>query len=84
MNARRAVIGVPTAIIRPLVAALWHLVPRPPVTSELLDILALNNTVPDNTLVSVFGITPTPFAPEELLYLRNITFGEALRSLFRN
>ncbi|HWG33823.1 MAG TPA: NAD(P)H-binding protein [Gemmatimonadaceae bacterium] len=84
MNARRAVIGVPAAIIRPLVAALWHLVPRPPVTSELLDILALNNTVPDNALVSVFGITPTPFAPEELLYLRNITFGEALRSLFRN
>ncbi len=84
MNANRAVIGVPTAIIRPLVAALWHLVPKPPVTPELLDILALNNTVPDNALVSVFGISPTPFAPEELLYLRNITFGDALRSLFRD
>jgi uncharacterized protein YbjT (DUF2867 family) len=84
MNAHRAVIGVPLVIIRPLVAALWHLVPRPPVTTELLDVLALNNTVPDNTLTSVFGITPTPFAPEELLYLRTITFGEALRSLFRN
>ena len=84
MNARRVVIGVPTAVIRPLVAALWHLVPKPPVTTELLDILALNNTVPDNTLMSVFGITPTPFAPEELLYLRHISFGEALQSLFRN
>jgi uncharacterized protein YbjT (DUF2867 family) len=83
MNARRAVIGVPTAVIRPLVAALWHLVPKPPVTTELLDILALNNTVPDNALMSVFGITPTPFAPEELLYLRHISFGEALQSLFR-
>jgi len=84
MNAHRAIIGVPTALMRPLVAALWHLVPSPPVTTELLDILALNNTVPDNTLMSVFGITPTPFAPEELLYLRNITFGDALRSLFRS
>jgi hypothetical protein len=33
--------------------------------------------------MSVFGITPTPFAPEELLYLRHISFGEALQSLFR-
>lgn len=84
MNARRVVIGVPIAIMRPLVAALWHLVPNPPVTTELLDILALNNTVPDNTLMSVFGISPTPFAPEELLYLRNVTVGDALRSFFRN
>lgn len=83
MSAHRTIIGVPAAIMRPLVAALWHLVPRPPVTTELLDILALNNTVPDNALMSVFGISPTPFAPEELLYLRNITFGEALRSLFK-
>jgi len=83
MKARRAVVGVPIAVMRLLVGALWHLVPKPPVTTELLDILALNNTVPDNALVSVFGISPTPFAPEELLYLRNITFGEALRSMFR-
>ena len=84
MSTHRAIIGIPSTIMRPLVAALWHLVPRPPVTTELLDILALNNTVPDNALMSVFGISPTPFAPEELLYLRNITVGEALRSLFRS
>jgi hypothetical protein len=84
MNTRRLIIGVPTALIRPCVAALWHLVPRPPVTTELLATLALDNTVPDNTLTSVFGVTPTPFAPEELLYLRRITAGEALRSLFRS
>lgn len=84
MRTHRTIVGVPGAIMRPLVAALWHLVPRPPVTTELLDILALNNTVPDNALMSVFGMSPTPFAPEELLYLRSITFAEALRSLFRS
>jgi NADH dehydrogenase len=84
MNAHRFIVGVPTAAIRPLVAAMWHLVPRPPVTTELLATLAVDNTVPDNTLSSIFGIRPTPFAPEELLYLKRITPGDALRSLFRS
>ncbi|HEY7899392.1 MAG TPA: NAD(P)H-binding protein [Gemmatimonadaceae bacterium] len=83
MNTHRLIIGVPTAAVRPFVAALWHLVSRPPVTTELLDTLALDNTVPLNTITTQFGVTPTPFAPEELLYLRRITSGEALRSLFR-
>jgi NADH dehydrogenase len=84
MNARRAVFGMPTAVVRPFVSALWHVVPRPPVTTELLNTLALDNTVPDNSITTVFGISPTPFAPEELLYLRDITAGDALRSLFRS
>lgn len=82
MSTRRLIIGVPTAAVRPFVAVLWHLVPKPPVTTELLDTLALDNTVPENALMTVFGISPTPFAPEELLYLRRITSRDALRSLF--
>lgn len=84
MKTHRLIIGVPTAAVRPFVAALWHLVPKPPVTTELLDTLALDNTVPDNSLMTVFRISPTPFAPEELLYLRRVTAGNALRSLFKN
>jgi NADH dehydrogenase len=84
MNARRQIVGLPTAALRPFVAAMWHVLPRPPVTAELLDTLALDNTVPDNALVTTFGITPTPFAPEELYYLRRITAGEAVRSLFKS
>jgi uncharacterized protein YbjT (DUF2867 family) len=83
MNTHRLIIGVPTACVRPFVAALKHLVAKPPVTTELLATLELDNTVPDNTITSVFGIRPTPFAPEELLYLRRITPSDALRSLFR-
>ena len=84
MRAHRTIVGVPTATVRPFVAALAHLVPKPPVTTELLNTLALDNTVPDNSIMTVFGITPTPFAPEELLYLRRVTASNALRSLFRN
>jgi NADH dehydrogenase len=84
MNTHRAILGLPTAALRPFVAALWHLVPSPPVTTGLLDTLALDNTVPLNTITSAFGITPTPFAPEELLYLRRISVSDAFRSLFRS
>jgi uncharacterized protein YbjT (DUF2867 family) len=83
MNTHRVILGVPTGMVRPLVSALWHLVPRPPVTVELLELLALDNTVRANALIEVFGVSPTPFAPEELLYLRNITTGDALRTLFK-
>ena len=83
MKARRMILGLPTGMIRPLVSALWHLVPRPPVTADLLELLALDNTVRDNALTEVFGVSPIPFAPEELLYLRNVSASDALRALFK-
>ncbi len=82
MGARRQIIGIPTGAMRPVVSLIAHLLPKPPVTPELLDTLAIDNTVPDNTITTVFGIRPAPFAPEELLYLRRITAGGALRALF--
>lgn len=81
MQARRKIIGVPLSVTRPLVALAERVLPNPPVTMELLNLLAVDNTVPDNTISSTFGIAPTPFAPEELLYLRRVTVGEAVRSL---
>lgn len=82
MGTRRQIVGLPTGAMRPLVALISHLLPKPPVTPELLDTLAVDNTVPDNTITTVFGIQPAPFAPEKLLYLRRVTAGSALRSLF--
>jgi uncharacterized protein YbjT (DUF2867 family) len=81
MQARRVTIGIPIGLVRPLITVAEHVLPNPPVTTELLDLLAVDNTVPDNAITRVFHIEPTPFAPEELLYLRRITVGEALRSL---
>ena len=42
----------------------------------------MDNVVPENDLATGLGIDPVPFAPEELLYLRDITASSALRSLF--
>lgn len=82
MGERRAIIGVPVAAMRPLVALAARLLPNPPVTPSLLDLLDVDNTVPNNAITHTFGIVPTPFAPEELYYLRAITTRDALRSLF--
>ena len=81
MGAKRLLVGVPVSMLRPVVAIAERVLPRPPVTTGLLDLLALDNTTPNSALVDEFGIVPTPFAPEELVYLRMITVRDALRSL---
>jgi hypothetical protein len=52
------------------------------VTSGLLDLLSLDNTISNNALTETFKIVPVPFAGDELQYLRRITARNALRSLF--
>ena len=80
MDAKRFLVPVPTAILRPLIALVQRVVPNPPVTTELLNLLAVDNVVAGNALRDAFGIVPTPFAPEELGYLKGITTRAALRS----
>jgi NADH dehydrogenase len=83
MHASRILVGVPVGALRPLIALAQAVLPNPPVTTGLLDLLEIDNVIPSNDLSSVLRITPTPFAPEELLYLKNISFGDAVGSLMR-
>ena len=83
MNASRMLVGVPVSVVRPVVALMQRALPHPPVTTGLLDLLAMDNIVEPNDLDTELGIRPIPFAPEELLYLKQIRFGSALESLFR-
>ena len=82
MNTSRVLVSIPVAALRPIIALVGHVLPNPPVTTGLLDLLAIDNVIPQNDLMDALGIQPTPFAPEELLYLRNITARSALKSLF--
>ncbi|MEO8575531.1 MAG: complex I NDUFA9 subunit family protein [Gemmatimonadales bacterium] len=84
MNTSRVLVGVPIPLIRPVVALSQKLLPNPPVTTGLLDLLSMDNVIEHNDLQHELGITPVPFAPEELLYLRKITVGSAVSSLFRS
>jgi len=83
MGARRYLVNVPVPLLRPLVGLMQRVLPRPPVTTGLLDLLALDNTIAENAMTNVFGITPVRFETEELEYLREITFHAAVRSLFQ-
>ena len=82
MGTTRILVSVPVKILRPVVALAQRLLPNPPVTSGLLDLLALDNTVARNALTETFKIVPVPFAADELQYLRRITAKNAFRSLF--
>jgi uncharacterized protein YbjT (DUF2867 family) len=82
MNTDRKLVSVPIKLLRPLVAMAQRLLPNPPVTPSLLDLLALDNTVANNALTEYFKVVPIPFAADELQYLRRITAKNAFRSLF--
>jgi uncharacterized protein YbjT (DUF2867 family) len=83
MNAHRILVGVPVSVLRPVIALAQRVLPHPPVTTGLLDLLEMDNVITSNDLVSELGIEPVPFAPEELLYLRQISFVSAFNSLLR-
>lgn len=82
MGTDRKLVPVPVRVLRPIVALAQRILPNPPVTSSLLDLLALDNTVAHNALTEYFKLVPIPFAADELQYLRRITARNALRSLF--
>ncbi len=83
MGTTRTLVSLPIPVLRPLVGFAQHIVPNSPVTSGLLDLLALDNTVANNALTEVFGVTPMPFAGDELSYVRRITVKSAFDSLFK-
>lgn len=82
MGTSRKLVPFPIRLLRPLVAVAQKILPNPPVTTGLLEILSLDNTVSENALTDVFKVVPIPFAADELQYLRRITARGALRSLF--
>lgn len=83
MGARRLTINVPVPLLRPVVKLMEVALPHPPVTTSLLDLLKVDNAVADNALTRVFGITPRPFTPENLSYMREFTARESLKRLLR-
>ncbi len=81
LGARRLTINVPVPLLRPVVKLMEVALPNPPVTTSLLDLLKVDNAVADNALTGVFGITPRPFTPENLGYMREFTARESLKRL---
>ncbi len=80
----RLLLPVPVALLRPVVRVMEALLPGSPVSTSLLDLLAVPNTVPDNALVEHFGMEPIPFAGEHIAYLRDNSLSDTLAKFFGN
>jgi NADH dehydrogenase len=82
VGARRLMIPVPIALLRLPVALMSLLLPAPPVTPSLLDLLKVDNTAKHNAMQR-FVAQPRPFTAEGVApYMRRFTVGETLRGFW--
>ena len=84
MNTRRLLISAPLSLLRPAVMVMQAILPGSPVSTGLLELLSVPNTVADNALVNHFGIQPIPFAGEHIQYLNDSTVGDVMAKFLRN
>lgn len=80
---RRVFVRAPMSLIRLAVALMEALLPNPPVTRSLLELLAVPNVVAANDLPA-FVAQPRAFTPEAAAeYARGFRVGDTLQALFR-
>jgi NADH dehydrogenase len=78
IGVRRTMIRTPVPLLR-LVVALMGVLPAPPVTTSLLDLLAVDNTTRNNA-IGRFVAQPNPFTAENVApYMRQFKLGDTLR-----
>ena len=79
IGARRLMIPLPIPILRIVVTMMELVFPAPPVTTSLLDLLAVDNTANHNVLPH-FVSAPKPFTTENAApYMRRFKVGDTLR-----
>ena len=84
MGTWRLLIPAPVGLLRPAVRVMESLLPGSPVSTSLLELLAVPNTVPENALVTRIGMQPIPFQGEHIAYLRDNTAGAAMAKFLHN
>ncbi len=73
VGARRAMVRFPMPLMRVIVASMEALLPAPPVTRSLLELLAVSNVTDENSLRD-FVANPRPFSPENIsVYMANFS-----------
>lgn len=75
-------VPAPVGLLRAPVWIMEKLLPGSPVTTSLLELLAVPNTVPHNALVEHFGMTPIPFSGKNIEYLKANKPGTTLKKFF--
>ncbi len=79
---KRIMVPFPMPVLRVVVTLMETLLPSPPVTRSLLELLAVPNTTENNAIYR-FVESPRPFTAENAApYMREFTVGETLRQFF--
>lgn len=79
LGSRRLMVRFPMPLLKAAVALMETLLPNPPVTRSLLELLAVSNVTQNNAL-SRFVQEPRPFTVENIApYMREFRVGETLK-----
>ncbi|MFQ5943960.1 MAG: complex I NDUFA9 subunit family protein [Anaerolineales bacterium] len=82
VGSKRSLVRFPMPLLRLIVTFMEALLPAPPVTRSLLELLAVSNVTQDNAL-SHFVDTPRPFTPENTApYMRQFDARSTLAQFF--
>jgi NADH dehydrogenase len=82
VGAKRTMVPAPLPLLRVIVALMEALLPNPPVTRSLLELLQVSN-VPANNQVHKFVAQPRPFTVKNIRpYMQEFKAGETLRQYF--
>lgn len=82
LGRRRWLVPFPMPVLRLFVAVLEALLPNPPVTRSLLELLKVSNVTKQNALVQ-FVAEPKAFTPENTAsYMRQFTVSQTLKQFF--
>ena len=78
LGKRRLRFHVPVFFMRPAVALLQRMQPRPPVTTEQLRMLPIRNVAELGTVAQTFSFTPRPLEGN-IEFIRSVSFGDGLK-----
>jgi NADH dehydrogenase len=81
LGRRRLLLKVPVPVMRPIVKGMEVVLPKPPATTSLLELLNVDNTATPDSVERHFGFKPRRFA-EVISYLNRFPFGRAAREAF--
>ena len=82
LGTRRFLIPIPRPILRGVVTLMEAVLPQPPVTRSLLELLAVDN-VTKNNAINQFVTDPRPFTPDNARpYMKEVRVGATLAQFF--
>ncbi len=81
LQRKRLLVKVPVPLMRPVIKGMEIVLPKPPATTGLLELLNVDNTATPDAVEKNFGFKPRRYA-EVISYLNRLPFGRALRDAF--